>query len=219
MKTIYLLITILSLASISYVQGQVKPKPRTPSPPITTQVATTDDGRKVILKSNGTWKYDGAAEETPVKMPLATKPVSKKNGVLSLEAGLVFKSGDIKPVARTEFHLLDKSLAEILREAGVQGDRGDNSEHNLVFTYGLAMTYGQSNLPSGVSEAVRSHIVQSATSDFSGKAKFGAAPQGTYYVYALASTPKGFVIWNLKVDINSAEVSVTLDQNNADTAI
>jgi hypothetical protein len=84
----------------------------------------------------------------------------------------------------------------------------------------LATKYGaEGNFPSGVQEAVNKHIVQSTTSDFGGKAKFNPVPQGTYYVFALASTPKGFVIWNVRVELTAAEASVTLDQNNAEIAL
>lgn len=97
---------------------------------------------------------------------------------------------------------------------------GGNSDHDIVFSYGLATKYGaESNVPSGVNDAVKKHIVQTTTSDFGGKAKFNPVPQGTYYVFAIASTPKGFVIWNVKVELTSAEASITLDQNNAEIAI
>jgi hypothetical protein len=182
-------------------------------------MATTDDGKRVELQSDGTWKYSSQPAPTPTPDARPTGPITS---ILSLEAGLVFQSGDIKPVARTEFHLLDESLTKILRDAGVQprpGDR-DTSDRGIVFSYGLARKFGgDQNLPVGVQEAVTKHIVATTTTGFDGKAKFNAVPQGTYYVFAMASTPKGFVIWNVKVELSSAEAAVTLDQNNAVIAI
>jgi hypothetical protein len=53
------------------------------------------------------------------------------------------------------------------------------------------------------------------TTDFSGKAKFNAVPYGTYYLFGIGTTPKAFAVWNVKVDVTSAETLVTLDQNNS----
>lgn len=39
-----------------HITGQVKPK--APAKPISTQIATTEDGRAVVLKSDGTWTYE-----------------------------------------------------------------------------------------------------------------------------------------------------------------
>jgi hypothetical protein len=55
-------------------------------------IATTTDGRKVILNSDGAWKYaDNAASSVTLK----------------IEAGIVYKTGGPQPVARTTFYLLD----------------------------------------------------------------------------------------------------------------
>lgn len=56
------------------------------------QVATTKDGRKVILKSDGTWRY--------VDHPTGEKSATAN---LSFDTGVVFKSGDVKPIARATF--------------------------------------------------------------------------------------------------------------------
>ncbi len=231
MKTISLLVAFVLLTTLPSVHGQTKPrtrpaaKPSSAKPgaekPVTVKMATTDDGKLVELRSDGTWKYADAAVAVPSKTSIALTPTPQKLSTLSLEAGLVFKSGDIRPVARTTFHLLDESLSKILRDAGVQPRTGgDNSDHGIIFSYGLAAKYGpEANVPSGVQEAINKHVVQSITSDFGGKAKFNPVPQGTYYVFALASTPKGFVIWNVRVELTSAEATVTLDQNNAEIAV
>ncbi|MDQ3219604.1 MAG: hypothetical protein M3Q26_02505 [Acidobacteriota bacterium] len=66
---------------------------------------------------------------------------------------------------------------------------------------------------------MKPHIVQSVTTDFSGKAKFAAVAAGTYYLMGFGSTPRGFVIWNLKVALKAGETPIILDQNNADVAL
>jgi hypothetical protein len=222
MRTISLLSIFVVVVAQQSTLSQIRPHQRTPAKPaaekpVTVQMATTDDGKRIELRSDGTWKYIDSAPTAP-----ANRVTSTRTTILSIEAGLVFKSGDIKPVARTEFHLLDESLSKILRDAGLQPRAGDTdaSDHGVIFSYGLARKYGaDSNFPAAVQEAVSKHVIQTTTSGFDGKGKFNPVPQGTYYVFAMASTPKGFVIWNVKVELNSAEVSITLDQNNAEIAI
>lgn len=220
--SLVLMVVLFTVQLSTFSQTKPRPRPTKPAPekPNTVEMATTDGGKRIELHSDGTWKYADAASTTP-NSPTPNRPASSRTTILSLEAGLVFQSGDIKPVARTEFHLLDESLSKILRDAGVQPrSGGDNSDHDIIFSYGLATKYGtESNVPSGVQDAIKKHIVQTTTSDFGGKAKFNPVPQGTYYVFAIASSPKGFVIWNVKVELTSAEASITLDQNNAEIAI
>jgi hypothetical protein len=207
------------------LQAQTK-RTQPTSKPVTTQTATTDDGRKVTLKSNKTWEY-AAEDSTVTETQGATQPKVKPNSVLSIETGLVFKSGDVKPLARTEFHILDESLANILRNAGLKppksyGETGE-ADRDYVSAFAFASKYNsnptyQEFYPRAI-EALKPHIVQSVTTDFSGKAKFAPVAAGTYYIMGLGSTPRGFVIWNLKIDLKAGENPVVLDQNNADIAL
>lgn len=49
---------------------------------------------------------------------VTSKPLEAKseNGTVLIEAAIVLKSGDVKPIARTEFVLLNKSFEDILTE-------------------------------------------------------------------------------------------------------
>src|SRR5688500_7274557 len=161
------------------VQAQAK-RTQPNSKPVTTQTATTEDGRKVILKSNKTWAY-AVGDSSPDEKQEVTRSVSKANSILSIETGLVFKSGDVKPLARTEFHILDDSLANILRNAGLKppksyGETGE-ADRDYVSAFAFASKYSsdptyQEFYPRAI-EALKPHIVQSVTTDFSGKARFG----------------------------------------------
>jgi hypothetical protein len=68
------------------------------------QTAVTKDGRTVILKSDGTW---------------INAPSPNAKGTLSIEAGVVFQSRDVKPLARTGFVLIDADLEVILKAANL----------------------------------------------------------------------------------------------------
>jgi hypothetical protein len=61
MRMKYLVMLCLFSCSAMLVQAQVKPKPKpkaTPKPVTVVQSATTDDGKRVNLKSDGTWEFD-----------------------------------------------------------------------------------------------------------------------------------------------------------------
>lgn len=61
MRMKYLIMLCLFACSAMLVQAQIKPKPKpkaTPKPVTVVQSATTDDGKRVNLKSDGTWEFD-----------------------------------------------------------------------------------------------------------------------------------------------------------------
>lgn len=215
-----LLVLTAAINSPAQTRGRSRPPAPRPAQSVTTQTATTADGRKVVLKSDGTWEYanDAAAERTAPAEP------AKENGVLSLEAGLVYRSGDVKPVARTEFHLLDQDLVKILEDAGVKPKEGSllartAAQGNMNFAFALAAKYNSlpDNQPFYLAamEAIKPHILKTVTTDFSGKANFEAVPAGTYHLMGLASTPRGFAFWSMPVEIKAGQTSIVLDQNNA----
>lgn len=223
-NTIAVAVTLLLLVCATSATAQTRGRNRAPAAhpaeAVTTQTATTEDGRRVILSSNGTWRYaDEGASSSNVKAPSG-----RKNSVLAVEAGLVYKSGDVKPVARTEFYLLDDHLGKILQQAGLEPERmssndGRDPAESLVFSYGLATVY--SSLPDQqafflkAQEAIKPHIIETVTTDFGGKAQFSSVAAGTYYLMGVARTPNGMALWNLRVDMKAGQNSVTLDQNNA----
>lgn len=221
---IVMITTFLGASLTTEVQAQTKK--RTTPQTVTTQTATTDGGRKVILKSNGTWQYD-KEDSTVAETTKSSRPKGRANSTLSFETGLVFKSGDVKPVARTTFYLLDDNLAKILRDAGLQAPRSYSSDvtsdEALVDAYASSIKY--SILPEfkdffpAATTALKPHITQTVTTDFGGKATFEPVAAGTYYLMGVSETPKGYVVWNLKVELKAGKNSVTLDQNNAVTAI
>jgi hypothetical protein len=223
LKSIASLVLIFLCVGTLHAQGTRRhPAPR-PSEPLTTQTATTKDGRTVVLKSDGTWEYAKETDEA-----LATKPTGgRKNATLSFEAGLVFKSGDVKPVARTDFFLLDEDLGKILKDAGLQPPRTFTTdrplEEQLVDAFASSIVFSildeyKAFYPAATA-ALQPHIVQNVTTDFTGKASFQPAVAGTYYLMGVMKTPRGYAVWNLKVDLKPGQNAVTLDQNNAVTAV
>lgn len=164
------------------------------------------------------------APETPQPTPVA-------QGELSIEAGLVYKSGDVKPVARNQFYLLDGDAEQILKQANIerQGKLGNPNLTNFdAYAAAEACINIGTECPSfdsswyfrkRATEVLKPHILQTITTGFDGKAKFESVPAGDYYVMGVMTRDQGFVCWNLKVTLKPGMQTVILDQNNAQRVI
>jgi hypothetical protein len=163
----------------------------------------------------------------------------KQEGSLSIEAALVFKSGDVKPVARTEFFLLNKDFDAILQESNFASELPPNlkeptSKISRIQAFSMFVrttkeaertqddsaerTKGLDAVELAVAKALtatRPHIVYTTTTDFQGKAQFTEVKAGEYYLFGYTKVGKTVVVWNLKTVVKSSQNSVTLDQNNA----
>lgn len=180
------------------------------------QTATTKDGRVVILNPDGKWKYANEADTDIEKSSIS---------LISLEAAIIYRSGNVKPIARTQFHLLDQSLVQILREAGLRPDRqwiqpqGDDEALVNTFAYAVTTKLIDPSFLSKALPALKPHIVQTVTTDFTGKASFDSVKAGSYFVVGIAQTATGssggHAVWNLKVEVKPGTSNVILDQNNA----
>jgi hypothetical protein len=221
-------ITLLTLLLVSTTLSQTRRTAAQKAPAkVSVQTATTKDGRTVLLRSDGTWEYTDDPVAPTISSnspaPVLSASATPQSGTLSLEAALVFRSGDVKPMARTVFYLLDDDLAKILRSAGLRTSQRygtmEDTDQNLLFSFGSASKYpsleGQTQFYSTAMEALKPHIKQSITTDFSGKATFQNVQSGNYFLMGFGVTPRGFVLWNLAVEIKPGTTSITLDQNNA----
>jgi hypothetical protein len=225
LTAIILTCAVFAAPALAQQRRQGKPPARPASAPskVTTQTATTRDGKIVLLHSDGTWEYSGDnPSATGVSQPAAAAQAAS----LNIEAGLVYRSGDSKPVARTDYYLLDKSAAAVIREAGVKlsdktSGTEDNSDRGVMFSLGLNLAYrdvSNNEAYDAAMAALKQHIIKSFTTDFGGKATIDGIPQGDYYVFGFYKSAQGFVIWNIPVTLKPGSNSLTLDQNNADFA-
>lgn len=176
-------------------------------------------------------------EKPPALAQPKIEAVEQANKVIFVEAGLVYKSGDIKPVARSEFYLLDDSLVEIFKNANIKypmdADETVPNFHELIYPKLIVEAFGLIHASIGkftsdsaqvrkfrdfhanALAAIEPHIIQQATTGFSGKAKFESIKTGTYYLMGVYKTPRGVAVWNSRIDAKNAETTVVLDQDNA----
>lgn len=171
-----------------------------------TLTATTTDGRKVSLKPDGTWAFVESGEAT-----------------VSIEAGLVYQSGDTKPLARVTFWLLNKEPGQILVDAGLKAFAetsifADIPPLQLLHTLGAAASYPATEYRAFFDAAVRAlqkHVIEITTTDFNGKAAFNPVSVGVCYLLGFTKTPKGFALWSIKLDLKPGQQKIILDQHNA----
>src|ERR1041384_2887815 len=153
----------------------------------------------ILLSATIITQAQKSKKTSTVKKSTATS----QKGTLSIEAGLVYKNGDVKPVARVEFYLLDTDLKTILSEAKITPREGLDS----ITTFALALSYP--NLHQDTIDqalvSIKSHTVSSITTDFQGKANIPSVKVGTYYLYGFTKAGNSKVLWNLSVSIKSGQ--------------
>jgi hypothetical protein len=144
----------------------------------------------------------------------------------NIEASVVYPSGEVVPVSRSTFYILDTDLLTILKEAEIQPTENTlqvfkgNTDKALISDagYSLSGRYSSpfSEIAAKVSEAIKGHIVQKITTDYQGKGAFKGLDGENYYLFGTGGTRFSNVIWNMKID--AANSSLTLNQSNAISA-
>ena len=221
------IIVILFLAGSVTPQTKRKRAPP-PSVPLTVQTATTKDGRTVLLKNDWTWEYTSDPAVEPSPTPTVAR--SPNTASLAIEAAIVYYNpGEVLPQARSDLRLLDQSLPQILREAGLHvgdltkasppsADTDENLLSDLVFAT-QHPTLADRKLLGQANAAIKQHTRFSGTTDFMGKLVLNDIWPGDYFVMSLAQTRNGaYAIWNLPVSIKRGSNSIILDQRNAAVA-
>lgn len=162
-----------------------------------------------------------------------------QQATVSIEAALVFKSGDVKPVARTEFMLLDKNFETILQESDFTSELPEDLKGKIskisplkafallanatekAASYSVPTSTGKDEFRLALMKAtaaVKPHTLYSTTTDFQGKAEFKEVKAGEYYLFGYSNAGATVVVWNLKTEVKSGQNKITLDQNNATTS-
>lgn len=215
---------VLGLAFAAATSAQrSKPTPK-PTPPITTIEATTKEGKPVILKSDGTWTYG----DPPLLPPVVS------NHSIDVQAAIIFQSGEVVPVARTNFYLLGRSLEDILvtdanRQILIDDLRARAPQPNDYLTEQVVKEYQGMKLSGFIKNSMSSlsrrymdttgPMIQAvvkftATTDFQGNVTFKDVPPGEYYLFGWTEIRKNFVSWHVKVTVDKADQKIILDSNN-----
>ena len=153
---------------------------------------------------------------SPTPEPTITPSPTPAGAIVRIEAAIIYIMGGAQPIAREKIYLLDKDLAEILYDAGLEPS-GDLS---IISNLGFAVKY-PSQRPGFYTTAmksIRKHIRYSTMTDFQGKTRFPNVAPDSYYLFAISNTRGGFAIWNLKTKIGTENKTIFLDNNNAEVS-
>lgn len=134
---------------------------------------------------------------------------------VNMKAALIYKYGGAQPAARVTFYLLDDSLQTILL-SGSTKDLFKNRDWSWGYGHDM-ITEGFEGNRQVLNSVIKPHVVQTATTDFDGSAKFVGLRAGTYYLAGVAETRGGYAVWNVPVHVGGTQptVDVILDQQNA----
>lgn len=156
---------------------------------------------------------------------------------LEVEAQIIYNMGGPQPVARQTLYLVDRDVLSIRfdePEVKAKQEQFKTDEEKTLFTMQgmnlllLKMLVEKRNEIKdekqlkeflGALELSKpfwaDHIVQTAQTDFKGKATFTNLKSGQYWILAITETRAAIAVWNHKVNLQSGENKVLLDQNNA----
>jgi hypothetical protein len=272
-RTVTLILALGLTATLAAQQRRPRPKPQpaTQSVPATSPTPqaspTPDTRRKAVLSMkegdpiSGLFiKADSTNAQLEVAGNIITVPTEKIASIdfaekketakpadetpsLAIEAAVIYNFGGAQPLARKEIALLDASLPQILREAGLHGGDLDVEENrafrqrnpsapdfsrysprkpdtdatllnDLVSAIEFP-TLGDGQFLGKAIPAIKAHIVITGTTDFSGKLELKDLKPGNYFVYLITQTRSGYALWNVPLEIKAGRNSLSIDNTNA----
>lgn len=120
-------------------------------------------------------------------------------GTVQIAAKVVSQNGSPTPVKNEKFYLLDKSLEEILDDAGLEPIEGNSLTNSLGLAVMFPDRYG--SFRQKAMAAINAKIEYSGTTDSTGTAKLSGVDPGSYYLFGVTKTGKGFAMWSSPVSV------------------
>jgi hypothetical protein len=225
MKTLNMGILCALLALTASSVFAQKPRPRSATK--TTSTAT---------------KKTATTTKEKTESPAPTKPAPIKAGKIDLEAGLIFKSGDIKPVGRTTFYLLKDNAEKIFltqeyldtynrdmaafwskmigdnpRLQALQRDKQIDKTLDKWSLYEAVLDMDGRMAPNfavAVKNGLDAAAVVATTTGFDGKATFDNVPVGNYHIFGYYKVGENTTYWNLPITVKPGDNKIILDNDN-----
>jgi Predicted membrane protein len=130
-------------------------------------------------------------------------------GVVSIAAKTVSQNGSPVAVKNEKFYLLDKSLEDILNDAGLEPIEGNSLASSLGLAVMFPDRYG--DFRQKAMAAINSKVEYSGTTDGTGTAKLSGIEPGSYYLFGITKTGKGFAMWSSQVSVNAGDNLMNLE--------
>jgi uncharacterized protein YdeI (BOF family) len=166
-----------------------------------------------------------ATKSQPKPEPKAeAKPAPVRTGKIDLEAGLVFNSGDVKPVVRADFYLFKDNAEKIVitqKHLDLYNQeivpRGTTETLNGWSMYGAVLYMNGRLTPSfavAVKKSLESSSVASSTTGLDGKATLEDVPVGDYYLFGYYKFGRETAYWNIPVSVKPGTNKIILSNDN-----
>lgn len=202
----------------------------------------------IFILAFGLSAFGQAKKPLPKPKPAVAKPTPAptpeipKTSNIEIEAAVIFQNGDVVPVARTNFYLIDTDLNKVLNtpemkqiaiddaiklnkrsnmtDATEYEIRSMNLQIELINIGGLSgllarmQNSSYENYSKQAIEAVNKTFKFQTVSDFQGKAEFKDVPAGKYFLFAMFKIRGKFIAWQVPVEAGGETVKIILDSNN-----
>lgn len=179
---------------------------KTDAPPNQVVVPPSSQPNQVVLPPAASTT---SVPSTTTTVPSTATELPPDKGTVSLEAKVTSRSSSQpQPVRGTRFYLLKKDAETVLNDADIENDTGQS----LLTALGISMV--DSTRFGEIKSRAMTHIGRSAaynfTTDASGKASLKDVKPDSYYLFAVARSGSGFVVWNSPVTIQAGQNSLVL---------
>jgi hypothetical protein len=153
------------------------------------------------------------------------KTTIKANGKVELEAGLIYKNGDSKPVARVKVYLIKEDLKnafltqehlDMYNEWATSPGFKINSLNDWSL-YGVVINWEQTvnpTLNAALKKSLAKITITSETTGFDGKATFTNIPTGNYFLFTFYRPNTQGSFWNVPISVKPGINKIILDNNN-----
>jgi hypothetical protein len=168
----------------------------------------SDTAYTSVPGSSTTIDSSAPASQTTVPGSQADVDLPPDKGSVRIAAKVVNQSGSPTAVRNEKFYLLEKSLEEILDDAGLEPIEGNTLTNSL----GLAIMYPErfGDFRQKAMSAINAKLKYSGTTDSNGNAMLNNVEPGSYYLFGVTKTGKGFAMWSSPVSVIAGENKLDL---------
>ena len=170
-------------------------------------VPPSSEPNQVMLPPAAPPPMSSSSETTVTSVPPET--VAPDKSTVNIEAKIATKSGDIQPVQKEKFYLLDKDLQSILSDANIDDETGQG----LNTAFGLSVVYPDKYRDTNKKalDAINKHVKYDILTDSNGKAQMKDVKPDSYYLFGITKTRNGYAIWSSPVSIQPGDNKLVLD--------
>lgn len=169
----------------------------------TRETTISESPSTVTVPSSPTYETSVPTSQSSVPGSQTTVNSAPDKGVVRIDAKVISQSGSPQAVKNEKFYLLEKDLETILGDADLEPIEGNTLSNSLGLAIAFPERYG--DFRRKALDAINKHIEYSGTTDSSGQAELRGVDPGSYYLFGMSKTGKGFALWSSPVSVIAGE--------------